>query len=133
MWNEGEIKPNFTHHRIYNLLNAKISLLPDGLAKKRHWSKKYPICIILHKDQMNFDPEILSKFDSEDDKEEKTPLAQKIHDKIKSNTVKERKRFNFRRKGSPIRHRFSKLAEDDEDFDLESDSRASSPSLDVSV
>lgn len=35
MWNEPEIVPNFTHHRIYNLIGAKIALLPEGLAKKR--------------------------------------------------------------------------------------------------
>lgn len=35
MWNEPDIKMNFSHHRIYNLLGAKITLLPEGLAKKR--------------------------------------------------------------------------------------------------
>lgn len=35
MWNEAEIKANFTQHRIYNLVGAKISILPDKLAKIR--------------------------------------------------------------------------------------------------
>ncbi|GJQ83917.1 hypothetical protein Trydic_g19855 [Trypoxylus dichotomus] len=55
MWNEPEHKFVFTRHRIYNLLGAKVLLLPEGLARIRHWSKKYPICIVLNKDQMNFE------------------------------------------------------------------------------
>lgn len=55
MWNEPKIKPNLTYHRVYNLLGANVSLLPVGLTRKRFWSKKYPICITLNKDQMNFD------------------------------------------------------------------------------
>lgn len=35
MWNENEIKATFSHHRIYNLVGAKITLLPEGLAKIR--------------------------------------------------------------------------------------------------
>lgn len=55
MWNEPKIKANLTYHRIYNLLGAKVTLLPVGLTRKRFWSKKYPICVTLNKDQMNFD------------------------------------------------------------------------------
>ncbi|XP_026474776.1 testis-expressed protein 2-like [Ctenocephalides felis] len=44
-YNEPELKLNITSSVVYNLNNAKVSLLPDGLAKIRHWSKKYPICI----------------------------------------------------------------------------------------
>lgn len=35
MWNEPKHKLNFTHHRIYNLVGAKVTLLPEGLNKKR--------------------------------------------------------------------------------------------------
>lgn len=35
MWNEHDIKASFSHHRIYNLYGAKISLLPAGLTKVR--------------------------------------------------------------------------------------------------
>ncbi|XP_022917280.2 testis-expressed protein 2 isoform X1 [Onthophagus taurus] len=52
MWNENEHKATFSAHRIYNLLDAKINLLPDGITKIRYWSKKYPICITLNKDQL---------------------------------------------------------------------------------
>jgi hypothetical protein len=74
LWNESKIKPAFTHHRIYNLLEAEITLLPDGLAKKRHWSKKYPICITLNKDQMNFESPQESAT-SVKEEEEETPSA----------------------------------------------------------
>ncbi|KAK2833518.1 hypothetical protein Q5P01_017407 [Channa striata] len=33
--------------RTYRLANCKVSLLPPGLARKRVWNKKYPICITL--------------------------------------------------------------------------------------
>ncbi|XP_040918789.1 testis-expressed protein 2-like isoform X2 [Toxotes jaculatrix] len=37
----------FLHSRTYQLANCKVSLLPPGLARKRVWNKKYPICITL--------------------------------------------------------------------------------------
>ncbi|KAL1494416.1 hypothetical protein ABEB36_010018 [Hypothenemus hampei] len=118
MWNEHEIKATFTHHRIYNLLGAKVSLLPEGLAKVRLWSKKYPICITLNKDQMNFDPSIV-KIDADDESEEKS-------DSRKS--PKAKKKFTFKkREYASLAQRFSKLAED-QDIDIDSDSRASTPS-----
>ncbi|XP_068081873.1 testis-expressed protein 2 [Anabrus simplex] len=47
MWNERKHKLKFTHQRIYNISDCDIKLLPEGLARKRLWSKKYPICIEL--------------------------------------------------------------------------------------
>lgn len=35
MWNEPKHKLAFTEHRIYNLLGAVVTLLPEGLNKKR--------------------------------------------------------------------------------------------------
>nr|XP_056722511.1 testis-expressed protein 2-like [Euleptes europaea] len=35
-----------SHHR-YDLHGAKVFLFPPGLARKRLWNKKYPICILL--------------------------------------------------------------------------------------
>ncbi|XP_019869679.2 testis-expressed protein 2 isoform X2 [Aethina tumida] len=123
MYNEPKIKAHFVHHRIYNLLGAKVTLLPEGLAKIRHWSKKYPICITLSKDQLQQD-QVLTKLESEEEKDEK--------DDVKS-TPKEKTGFRFKKKDSApvISQRFSKLTEE-EDYDLESDSRASSPSPDFS-
>uniref|UniRef100_A0A672FAS1 SMP-LTD domain-containing protein n=1 Tax=Salarias fasciatus TaxID=181472 RepID=A0A672FAS1_SALFA len=37
----------FLHSRAYHLANCKVSLVPPGLARKRVWNKKYPICITL--------------------------------------------------------------------------------------
>lgn len=101
MWNEPEVKPTFTHHRIYNLIGAKICLLPEGLAKTRHWSKKYPICIILSKDQMNFDPEVMSKFEDEDKEKFGSKCLETDKSKEKSGG-KEKRSFRFRKRvGSP--------------------------------
>ncbi|EFA08264.1 testis-expressed protein 2 isoform X2 [Tribolium castaneum] len=101
LWNEPKIKPIFTHHRVYNLTGAQVSLLPVGLAKKRHWSKKYPICVTLNKDQMDF---------------------------IESPIEKKRSQGN-KKKFSILAQRFSKLTEENEDFECDSEnSRASSPS-----
>ncbi|KAM3598818.1 uncharacterized protein V6R79_022997 [Siganus canaliculatus] len=38
---------SFLQTRTYQLANCKVSLLPPGLARKRLWNKKYPICITL--------------------------------------------------------------------------------------
>ncbi|XP_061567809.1 testis-expressed protein 2-like [Cololabis saira] len=37
----------FSYSHIYQLANSKVSLVPSGLARKRMWNKKYPICITL--------------------------------------------------------------------------------------
>lgn len=37
----------FMHSRVYQLSDCKVSLLPPGLARKRIWNKKYPICLVL--------------------------------------------------------------------------------------
>ncbi|XP_063917342.1 testis-expressed protein 2 isoform X3 [Zophobas morio] len=115
LWNEPKVKPVFTHHRIYNLLGAQVSLLPEGLAKKRHWSKKYPICVTLRKNQMQFEtvvpqPPLPSK--SDEDPEAQKPKRYVAVKKRRSQTL-----------------RFSKLSEENEEFDLDSEtSRASTPS-----
>ncbi|XP_022108392.1 testis-expressed protein 2-like isoform X2 [Acanthaster planci] len=50
MFNEPTIhKVEFVHQRHYDMRGSKVYLLPDGLVKKRLWSKKYPICIELPK------------------------------------------------------------------------------------
>ncbi|VEN41332.1 unnamed protein product [Callosobruchus maculatus] len=134
MWNEPtQQQPTaFTHHRIYNMIGAKITLLPVGLAKKRHWSKKYPICITLAKDQLYFD-NLVAKSDTDKEKCDCKENKEKDKEKLLSVSPKERKSFGrFRRKDySTLAQRFSKLTED-EDIDLDSDSRASTPSADVS-
>lgn len=39
--------PMFIHQRFFNLDHSKVFLLPHGLVRKRRWSKKYPICIVI--------------------------------------------------------------------------------------
>ncbi|EFN83391.1 testis-expressed protein 2 isoform X2 [Harpegnathos saltator] len=47
VWDEPKRKYKFTRKRVYNLTGAKVELLPDGLIRRRRWSKKYPICITM--------------------------------------------------------------------------------------
>ena len=49
VWDEPKQKLKFVRRRVYNLAGARIELVPYGLARKRRWSKKYPICITLKK------------------------------------------------------------------------------------
>jgi hypothetical protein len=36
---------SFNEQRMYDLSNCDVSLLPQGLVRKRYWSKKYPVCL----------------------------------------------------------------------------------------
>ncbi|KAM9362650.1 testis-expressed protein 2-like [Symphorus nematophorus] len=47
----NEPKPDVTYisQKIYDLTNSKVYLMPQSLARKRLWNKKYPICIELGK------------------------------------------------------------------------------------
>ncbi|KAJ0051297.1 hypothetical protein NL108_018402 [Boleophthalmus pectinirostris] len=47
----NDLKPDvsFVSQKIYDLTYSKIHLVPEGLARKRIWNKKYPICIELGK------------------------------------------------------------------------------------
>lgn len=46
-WNEPNYKLRFDRERTYEISGCQVVLLPEKLAHKRIWSKKYPICIIL--------------------------------------------------------------------------------------
>uniref|UniRef100_A0A7N8XSS0 Testis-expressed protein 2-like n=1 Tax=Mastacembelus armatus TaxID=205130 RepID=A0A7N8XSS0_9TELE len=46
-FNETQHETVFLRSQTYELANCKVSLLPPGLARKRVWNKKYPICITL--------------------------------------------------------------------------------------
>ncbi|KAL3273248.1 hypothetical protein HHI36_014702 [Cryptolaemus montrouzieri] len=95
MWNEVELKKSFSHQRIYNLLGAKVSLLPVGLAKIRHWSKKYPICIVISDEQLKFGDDMASK-DTDDEKENSPPLSKGsgLSSKKKMSTISSPQRFS---------------------------------------
>ncbi|XP_011300714.1 testis-expressed sequence 2 protein [Fopius arisanus] len=45
VWNETQLTARYTRKRVYSLVGASIELLPEGLTRRRRWSKKYPICI----------------------------------------------------------------------------------------
>ncbi|XP_076331355.1 testis-expressed protein 2-like isoform X1 [Tachypleus tridentatus] len=47
MWNERRHDSVFIHQRHYDLQGASVFLPPEGLARKRLWNKKYPICIAI--------------------------------------------------------------------------------------
>ncbi|CAG0892665.1 unnamed protein product, partial [Darwinula stevensoni] len=49
MHNEEPIKAKFSFHRVYDLKGSQVMLLPENLARKRLWSKKFPIHIRLAK------------------------------------------------------------------------------------
>lgn len=47
MWNETPIRNvQFTDERIFDLKGWRVKLLPEGITRRRQWSKKYPICLI---------------------------------------------------------------------------------------
>ncbi|XP_041640707.1 testis-expressed protein 2-like isoform X2 [Cheilinus undulatus] len=47
--NEPKPDVNYISQKIYDLTNSKVCLVPQSLARKRLWNKKYPICIELGK------------------------------------------------------------------------------------
>lgn len=50
LWNESAKKSypkNFTHQRFFELKGATVELWPRGLARKRYYSRKYPIRVVL--------------------------------------------------------------------------------------
>lgn len=54
MWNESRHDPVFIDQQHYNLAGGVISLLPEGLARKRLWSKKYPIYLEVFKSSSQY-------------------------------------------------------------------------------
>nr|XP_054762947.1 testis-expressed protein 2-like [Lytechinus pictus] len=49
MFDEPTPRPEFIHQRIYDIRGSHVYLQPEGLVKKRLWSKKYPLFIELPK------------------------------------------------------------------------------------
>lgn len=65
MWNERRHRLRFSHQRIYNIAGCDVKLLPEGLARKRLWSKKYPICIVLKQSDVKDTKELGEELESE--------------------------------------------------------------------
>ena len=55
MWDERFSVASFVHQRYFDLEGCKIFLLPQGLVKKRLWSKKYPICLVIARGRVTED------------------------------------------------------------------------------
>ncbi|KAM9296131.1 LOW QUALITY PROTEIN: testis-expressed protein 2-like [Gastrophryne carolinensis] len=47
IYNEAKPDVVYVSQKIYDLVDCKVSLVPKGLARKRLWNKKYPICLEL--------------------------------------------------------------------------------------
>ncbi|KAL6477016.1 hypothetical protein MHYP_G00155150 [Metynnis hypsauchen] len=68
----------FVHSRSFQLTNSKVFLLPEVLAKKRVWNKKYPICIVLAEEEEHKEDEGTSEPAEEDNgRAEKPPQVEK--------------------------------------------------------
>ncbi|XP_059621006.1 testis-expressed protein 2 isoform X2 [Phlebotomus argentipes] len=60
MWNEQPIDKNsisFIKHRFYNLLGCRIEMCPKGLARKRYFSRKYPIQLTISQSKVELNQE----------------------------------------------------------------------------
>ncbi|GAB0092368.1 testis-expressed protein 2 [Sergentomyia squamirostris] len=60
MWNEVPIDKNsitFTKHRFFNLLGCRIEMCPKGLARKRYFSRKYPIQLTISSSKVDSSPD----------------------------------------------------------------------------
>ncbi|XP_045525738.1 testis-expressed protein 2 isoform X1 [Pieris brassicae] len=106
LWDEKIDKVNFYQHRLYNLTGARVILLPNGLVKRRQWSKKYPICIILNEKEKI---QVLEKENSIEkkvaDMDKKSKEATLETESAETNTSPERKKkFVWRRREKSISH-----------------------------
>ncbi|XP_043923991.1 testis-expressed protein 2 isoform X2 [Protopterus annectens] len=71
-FNEPKPDVTFVSQKIYDLTDSKVHLVPKGLARKRIWNKKYPICIELAKQD-----DFMSKAQIEKESSEEKPLSEK--------------------------------------------------------
>ncbi|XP_050670951.1 testis-expressed protein 2 isoform X2 [Leptidea sinapis] len=106
LWDEKIDKVNFYQHRLYNLTNARVILLPKGLVKRRQWSKKYPICIILSEKEkiqvLEKESSIEKKMPDSVDKKKESMLEVEC---AETNTSPEKKKkFIWRRREKSASH-----------------------------
>ncbi|CAH2106536.1 unnamed protein product [Euphydryas editha] len=108
LWDEKIEKVTFYQHRLYNLTGAKVILLPKGLVKRRQWSKKYPICIILNEKEKI---QVLEKENISAERKMSESLDKKSKElpheteSTETNTSPEKKKkFIWRRKEKSISH-----------------------------
>ncbi|XP_078385167.1 testis-expressed protein 2 isoform X2 [Cetorhinus maximus] len=72
-FNEAKTMATYISQKIYDLLDSRVHLVPKGLARKRIWNKKYPICIELARQD-----DFMSKTQTEKENVEEKLLAEKI-------------------------------------------------------
>nr|CAB3515735.1 unnamed protein product [Spodoptera littoralis] len=111
LWDEKIEKVSFYQHRLYNLTGARVILLPKGLVKRRQWSKKYPICVILsdkekiqvlEKESSTADKKATEASSSEKKKEPQQPQHEM---ETETSTSPEKKRkFVWRKREKNISH-----------------------------
>ncbi|KAK7174132.1 hypothetical protein R3I93_001345 [Phoxinus phoxinus] len=105
----SELKPDVSYvsQKIYDLTNSKISLVPQSLARKRVWNKKYPICIELAKQD-----DFMAKAQGErsEGSEEKTAV---LGEKPESVAVAEEPR---RAHTQPVLYLFGRTGRDKEEW-----------------
>ncbi|KAJ8728044.1 hypothetical protein PYW08_016429 [Mythimna loreyi] len=112
LWDEKLEKVAFYQHRLYNLTGAKVLLMPVGLVKRRQWSKKYPICVVLSDNEKI---QVLEKetFTAEkrvpeyplEKKKEQHEMETETSSNINSNTSPEKRRkFVWRRREKSTSH-----------------------------
>ncbi|XP_030847627.1 testis-expressed protein 2 isoform X1 [Strongylocentrotus purpuratus] len=65
MFDEPTPRPEFIHQRIYDIRGSHVYLQPEGLVKKRLWSKKYPLFIELPKKGISVEKKDVSPPDDE--------------------------------------------------------------------
>ncbi|KAF4092746.1 hypothetical protein AMELA_G00024460 [Ameiurus melas] len=71
-FNEPTHDTTFVRSRCFQLSNSKVSLLPEILAKKRVWNRKYPICIMLAEEEQCVEEEHVSEAaEAKSEREEK--------------------------------------------------------------
>ncbi|XP_034045978.1 testis-expressed protein 2-like [Thalassophryne amazonica] len=67
-FSETPQEPVFLSSRTYQLANCKVTLFPPGLAHKRMWNRKYPICISLAEGETWEDTLIEEQGEKEEDR-----------------------------------------------------------------
>ncbi|MBN3294360.1 TEX2 protein, partial [Polypterus senegalus] len=102
-FNESRPDVTYVSQKIYDVTDSKIYLLPQNLARKRVWNKKYPICIELGKQddfmskaQADRDGAEEGKNEVSADEEKKSLLA---HDKSRPSSHKDQTLYLFGRTG----------------------------------
>ncbi|GBP65199.1 Testis-expressed protein 2 [Eumeta japonica] len=103
LWDDKLESVSFYQHRFYNLTGARLLILPKDLVRKRHWSKKYPICIVLSEKEkiqvLEKEPKTPEKKQSDVPVETKSKEQVEQIDTSEANTSPEKKKkFVWRKK-----------------------------------